>query len=140
MRLIDDAIHARGIPEGWMDAGSRATPQWYGYGRYFRFSGENVDWWFGINHDQWATSGDTPLWLVAGPINLAIYPQTGVEYDAILDDVARQLRAFGAEIRRAMETYGIETENKAVSEGSSEKPPPLPPDVFKEGWGAKWPK
>ncbi len=124
VRLINDAVDARGVREGWMTvAGLRATPQSYGYGRYFRFSGVSGDWWFGINHDLWATSGDTPLWLSYWPQvdrNLselldqaryqvegrwvAILLKNGVEYDEVLDDVVRQLQATGEAVRSAANT------------------------------------
>ena len=105
VRLINDAVDARGVREGWMDvAGLRATPQSYGYGRYFRFSGVSGDWWFGINHDQWATNQDTPLWLVVGDICFAIHLKTGVEYDEVLDDVVRQLQEIGVAARSSAKT------------------------------------
>ena len=121
VRLVNDVVDARGVAEGWMSVqGLRATPQQYGYGRYFRFSGTEQDWWFGINHEQWATGGDTPLWLTHwGQINfnlaevidqtkfkvdgqwVAINLKTGVEYDAVLNDVVRQLREIGEAVRNA---------------------------------------
>ena len=58
IRLVNDVVDARGVREGWMSIqGLSATSQRYGYGRYFRFSGTEEAWWFGINHDQWAIGG-----------------------------------------------------------------------------------
>ena len=124
VRLINDAVDTRGVAEGWMSIqGLSATSQRYGYGRYFRCSGTEEAWWFGINHDQWATRGDTPLWLTHwGQIDfnlenvidqpkfrvdghwVAINLKTGVEYDAVLDDVASQLREIGEAVRSATRT------------------------------------
>ena len=92
--------------------GANATPQRYGYGRYFRFTGVSGYFWFGVNHERWAGSGDTPLWLLVGDDVqtgmaeigrelsakvedrwLPIYPKPGVEYDEVVDYVASQLRA-----------------------------------------------
>ena len=63
-QLVDDAVDAKGVPESWMSIeGLAATAQRYGYGRYLRFSGLDGYFWFGANHERWAVSGDTPLWL-----------------------------------------------------------------------------
>ena len=63
-QLVNDVIDAHGVSDGWMHIqGLRATPQWYGYGRYFRFPEVVGYFWFGVNHERWAGSGDTPLWL-----------------------------------------------------------------------------
>ena len=54
-RLVDDTVDARGVSEGWMNIKRlRATPQWYGYGRWVRFSGVENSFWFG---DQPRTVG-----------------------------------------------------------------------------------
>ena len=93
--------------------GLRATPQWYGYGRYFRFPEVVGYFWFGVNHERWAGSGDTPLWLAVYDSNkvsmdeigrvmnvqaqdgwIPIHPRVGVEYDEVLDDVVTQLKAI----------------------------------------------
>ena len=104
VRLVDDAV-TQGVSGGWITVeGLRATPQSYGYGRYFRFSGERGDWWLGINHDQWSTSGDTPLWIVMGPLCFSIHLETGVEYHQVLDGVVRQILEFGEALRRAANT------------------------------------
>ena len=102
--LVDDVVDSRGIPEGWMSTRSlRATPQWYGYGRYFRFTETGDVFWFGINHVRWARRGDTPLWLQRwsdGAWSPPIYLKVGVEYHELLDDVTSQVkemaRTFGA--------------------------------------------
>jgi len=122
-RLIDDVVDARGVQEGWMTTtGLQATPQREGYGRYFRFadgsSGESIpgDLFVCVNYRRWATSAETPLWLWIGQgvpvgagrlrdaapllvesagsgIEVPIFLQTGVEYERVLDDVVRQVRA-----------------------------------------------
>ena len=111
-QLVDDVIDSRGVSEKWMDVqGVRATPQWYGYGRYVRFSGVEGYFWFGVNHEQWAEHGDTPLWLsVDGRIQICmedigkelnvqvqdrwvpIHPKVGVEYAEVLNDVVSQIK------------------------------------------------
>ena len=113
-RLVDDTVDARGVSEGWMDIkGLRATAQWYGYGRWIRFSGVENNFWFGVNHEQWAGNGDTPLWLSVSDRNqvsmdeigrelrvrihnewVPIHLKTGVEYDKVLDDVVSQLKVI----------------------------------------------
>ena len=122
-RLIDDVIDARGVKEGWMTTtGLRATPQREGYGRYFRFvddaSGRTIpgDLFLCVNFRRWAISAETPLWLWIGhdvsvnvgtlrdsmPLmvenagsvtDVPIFLKTGVEYETVLDDVVRQVRA-----------------------------------------------
>ena len=111
-QLVDDVIDAHGVSDGWMHVqGLRATPQWYGYGRYFRFSGVEWIFWFGVNHERWARNGDTPLWLTVYDSNqmsmdeigrainvqvhdgwIPIHPKVGVEYDQVLGDVVSQLK------------------------------------------------
>ena len=111
-RLVDDTVDARGVSEGWMDIkGLRATAQWFGYGRWIRFSGVESNFWFGVNHERWAGNGDTPLWLSVSDRNhvsmdeigrelrvrihnewVPIHLKTGVEYDKVLDDVVSQLK------------------------------------------------
>lgn len=120
-RLIDDVVNPK-VYE-WMDTqGLNATPQREGYGRYFRFTGVRGYLFFCVNYQQWATNGDTPLWLwihnevpveigilrnnglspIAARRSVAGQPQngcdvpihliTGVEYDSVVDDVVRQIR------------------------------------------------
>ena len=99
-QLVDDVVNSKGVPEAWMDnKGLAATSRWYGYGRYFRFSGAETIFWFGVNHERWASSADTPLWLCVYDGNqekswIPIYPKRGVEYPEVLDDVASQLKAI----------------------------------------------
>ena len=122
-RLIDDVVSARGVPQGWMTVkGLRATPQREGYGRYLRLTDVPVDLFLGVNVERWATSGDTPLWLWisrrfpmdAGRMKerapslikwgndywLPIHLKTGLEYEAVLDDAVRQVRAVWGIIDR----------------------------------------
>ena len=111
-RLVDDAVDNRGVKDGWMDiSNARATPQSYGYGRYFRFFNLPGYCWFGINHERWAKKGDTPLWLLIGndvpadvdeigrELNVRvedrwvpIHPKQRVERAEVLNDVACQLK------------------------------------------------
>ena len=111
-RLVDDAVDARGVSEGWMDTkGLRATPQWYGYGRWIHFSGVENTFWFGVNHERWSGDGDTPLWLSVSYRDrvsmdeigkelrvrtynewIPIHLKTGVDYDKVLKDVVVQLK------------------------------------------------
>ncbi len=113
-QLADHVVGSRGVPEGWMDIHRRqATSQRYGYGRYFRFTGVEGDLWFGVNHERWATGGDTPLWLrvadetqvnfdeIGKELNvriedrwIPIHLKLGVEYLEVLDDVVSQLKAI----------------------------------------------
>ena len=119
-RLID-AVVDEGVDEGWMRANNR-TPQREGYGRYFRFkdipSGRPIpgDLFLCVNYLRWATNGETPLWLWIYnevPVDVGILHenvpslveeghgcdvpidlQTGVEYERVLVDVVRQVRAI----------------------------------------------
>ena len=123
-RLVDDVVHSRGVPEKWMNTDRlMATPQRWGYGRYFRFSGVASDFWFGVNHERWATNGDTPLWLradspVQGSIDdiarvlnveihdlwVPIHPKLGAEYTEVVDDVVLQLKAIAKIIGACLTT------------------------------------
>lgn len=94
--LVDDATQ-RVIANGWADAsGLRATPQRYGYGRYFRL--HDVVVWFGIDMSSWAwvEGVHTPLWM--GPSDGSwwdpICLPTGVEYPVVLDSVVQQIDAI----------------------------------------------
>ena len=124
-RLVDDAVLARGVPEGWMNtSGLGSSSLGYGYGRYFKFSDMEQESRFGLDHELWA-GGDTPLWFVhrghidfnltevvaqtkfrvdGGRVLVPIYLKTGVEYDEVLDDVVRQLREIGEAVRKITET------------------------------------
>ena len=116
-RLIDDVVDGHGVKQGWMSvSGLRATPQRAGYGRYFRFTGAPGDLFLGVNYNLWATRADTPLWLRINenvPVNpeklrdmapslvemeglrryyFPIYLKTGVEYEAVLNDVVSHVQ------------------------------------------------
>ena len=130
VRLVNEAVDARGVAGGWISIEGRSAGSLrYGYGRNFNFSGMEEVWWFGINHDQWANGGDTPLWLSCWQSGrgfslekaldqtnfridgqwVPIYLKTGVEYDAVLDDVARQLQEIGEAVRNASKAASAET-------------------------------
>ena len=119
-RLIDHVVDSRGVPEKWLDTqGLRATAQRHGYGRYIHLSGVKGDFWLGINHEMWARSGDTPLWLSIGSYGtteiqeaigralnvqvegrwVPIFPKLGVEYPGVLDDVVSQLKVIAELLR-----------------------------------------
>ena len=120
--IADDVVDARGVPQGWMTTkGLRATPQYDGYLRYFRFrasAGERLssDIALYVSCNQWLKTGTTPLWLRVGSnrdteieairnadadVEYAWSPgdhmwiplrlMTGVEYDDVLDDVVAQV-------------------------------------------------
>ena len=97
-----------------------ASSNRWGSGRWFRFSGVDSSFWFGVNHRLWARYGDTPLWLglylddsgkvTAGKIGKELSEQvadadyfrwvpvrlkTGVEYEEVLNHVVSQLKAIG---------------------------------------------
>ena len=113
-RIVDDAVDGKGVQEGWMSIrGTAATAQRYGYGRYFRFVPlPEGFFWFGVNHEMWATKADTPLWLRALNVGsesnwgeqdyvvqgqdrwFPIRPKVGVEYAEVLEDVVSQLKAI----------------------------------------------
>ena len=62
VRLINDAVDAWGVAEGWMSITRLSTSSLgYGYGRYFRFSGTEEVWRLCLDHELWATRGDTPV-------------------------------------------------------------------------------
>ena len=105
-RLIDTACDL-GIAREWL-TGKRSTPQYYGYGQTLYFKGCPSGYWFGVNNQQWARRGDTPLWFwcddrarlgrIARAIGLPrygkwipIHPLLGVEYQAVLDGVVATL-------------------------------------------------
>ena len=124
-QLTDDLIGRR-TGQKWMSiSGFQTTSQRWGYGRYFRFM-DQTDWksgalWLGINHEQWASTGDTPLWFrcewrqtsasaaaIAEELGvqhsslwIPVHLQSGVEYEAVLDGASATLksiaRCMGAE-------------------------------------------
>lgn len=98
VRLVDDATQ-RAMANDWADArGLRITPQWHGYGRYFRLHGVVV--WFGINFQHWAGGSQTPLWLQSQQDSLwePVFLPTGVEYADVLDLVVSQLDIIGQQL------------------------------------------
>ena len=116
-RLAKEVVD-RGVKYEWLDIkGLRVTPQWYGYGRFFRFFGVQGDFWIGVNDKNWAMYESTPLWLevrgmvpksmerIGSALKARVYDQwipihikKGVEFHAVLDDVACQLKAIGRAI------------------------------------------
>lgn len=127
-QLVDDVVDARGVRYNWLStAGLVATSRRWGYGRYLRFSNIEEAFWLGINHNVWARSEETPLWLGLpydhwSKVNMhaigrklhervveadwfrwvPIRLKTGVEYDAVLDDVAAQLKRIGEVVRESL--------------------------------------
>ena len=125
-QLVDDLI-GRGMGKRWISTKNlKVTPQRWGYGRYFSFvdrSGWGSDsLWLGINHDRWARTADTPLWLrcewsqakasaatIADRLGVVysgrwipVHLLKGVEYQAVLDDaectLQRIARIMGADL------------------------------------------
>ncbi len=124
-RLIDDATKLA-IELGIATTqGLVRTPRAYGYGRYLKLGQADADvWagvWFGIHHELWASCRETPIWLVfsdwkgtlplpelrqrlgedrrAGTSdNVPIHLLTGVERDAVLENVVEQLSAIAKSI------------------------------------------
>ena len=122
-QLVDHVVDGEGVPKGWLDIkGLQATSRRYGYGRYCRFAGLENQLWFGINHERWAESADTPLWIrvwdltganedeIARKMNvqivegiydsgktswIPIHLKTGADYNEVMDDVASQLKKIG---------------------------------------------
>ena len=118
-QLTDDLI-GRGTGQGWMSiSGLQATSQRWGYGRYFQFTSKS-GWqsgalWLGINHEQWASTGDTPIWLrcewrqtsasaaeIAEQLGvqfndlwIPVHLSEGVEYEAVLDGASATLESIG---------------------------------------------
>ncbi len=118
-QLVGDAVD-RGRNDGWIDTtGLRATPLATGYGRYMRLAG--VGTWFGVDFGRWGRLRDTPLWVdfsywssrrlqeeahrkldvmlqedppdyIAEDHAVCINLPVGVEYEAVLDSVVRQLK------------------------------------------------
>lgn len=117
-RLIDQVIRQGRREIGLTTANLRATPQRDGYGRYFRFTNIQGDLFLGVNYKLWSTEGDTPLWLWISrsvpvdvdklrekapqleqqgggrPSYIPIHLKTGVEHQAVLDDVVSQIKAI----------------------------------------------
>ena len=115
-RLIDEAIRKGRQDIGITTEGLRRAPQIQGYGRYFRFREVPGDLFLCVNYRLWSTEADTPLWLWIslqvpvnvdklrgkfpsmienggyGPYDVPIHLKTGVEHQAVLDDVIRQIK------------------------------------------------
>ena len=106
-RLVADATE-RGRQDGFVNTEGRAVaPQAYGYGRFLRL-GKNDAWvaaaWFGVHYRLWTRQKETPLWLQfssrsatltkerLGDQNYGFTLPTGVEYDAVLDSVVKELK------------------------------------------------
>lgn len=124
-RLIDQVIRQGRQEIGITTANLRAAPQRNGYGRYFRFTNIQGDLFLGVNYQLWSTRGDTPLWLwISGnvpvdvdrlrekvpqsehhedglPSYIPIHLKTGVEHQAVLDDVVSQIKAIKETIKTA---------------------------------------
>ena len=124
-RLIDDATELA-IELGIATTqGLVRTPRAYGYGRYLKLGQADGNvWagvWFGIHHELWVSCRETPIWLVfshwSGTLrlpelrqrlgedrragtsdNVPIHLLTGVERDAVLEDVVKQLAAIAESI------------------------------------------
>ena len=127
-QIVDDAVDARGVQQGWLNIERlRAASNRWGYGRWLRFSGVDATFLFGVNHYLWARNRDTPLWLglwlddtgkeASGKVDrslkeefvdvdgfrwIPVYLKTGVEYDAVLNDVAAQLKRIGEAVRESL--------------------------------------
>ena len=143
-QLTDDLI-GRGTGQGWMSiSGLQATSQRWGYGRYFRFIDQS-GWqsgalWLGINHEQWASTGDTPIWFrcewrqtSASAVEIAeklsvqfndlwipVHLPKGVEYEEVLDSASATLKSI-ARIMRVSSTGGQD-------DGSADSSPSIDPD------------
>ncbi len=127
-QLVDDTVLARGVQEEWMNVkGVAAGGGKNGYSRFFRFSGVDPAFGLGVNYSLWARNGDSPVWLGLyydhwSKVNIhavgrkldeqvveadwfrwvPIRLKTGVEYDAVLDDVAAQLKRIGEVVRESL--------------------------------------
>lgn len=115
-RLINDVVDGRGVPQGWMSVeGFRATATSEGYGRYFRLTLTDVrdnQLFLGTNFRRWQ-EGTTPLWLQiwVPPLGfrekfIPVHLRTGLEYEAVLEDVVRQVRAVEDMIDREWASLG----------------------------------
>ena len=111
-RLIKDAVNASA--NDWTPGNSSATQDYFG--RAFKFNDVPGSYYLAVSYPRWATAEETPLWLnINVPINagtlranfpslaenergrnydVPIYLKTGVEYEAVLDDVVQQIRAI----------------------------------------------
>ncbi len=127
-QIVDDAVYARGLPQKWMNVeGVTSGGGKNGYTRYFRFSGVDPAFGLGVNYSLWARNGDSPVWLGLyydhwSKVNIhavgrklseevveadwfrwvPVHLKTGVEYDAVLDDVAAQLKRIGEAVKKSL--------------------------------------
>ena len=82
-RLVDDATELAVNSEIASTEGLSRTPQAWGYGRYLVLGRASTDvWagaWFGVHQQFWASSRETPLWLVfsawAGTVPMEVLRQ-----------------------------------------------------------------
>ena len=119
-QLVNDAVD-RGRNDGWIDTtGLIVTSRPTGYGRYMRLGRAGV--WFGVDFRRWGQFRDTPLWVefshskgfgrhweearqklnsksqvqptdfIEEDYAVCINLPVGVEYEAVLDEVVRQLK------------------------------------------------
>ena len=113
-KIVDDAVDAHGVPDGWMTIqGLRPAATSSYSGRYFRFIGIPADLFLCIDYELWGRQGETPIWLgISGgvPINLEALPteqgstrgwsyvpirlKTRAEYDEVLADVVHQVKSI----------------------------------------------
>ena len=118
-QLVDGVVR-RAAQKGWMTTkGLRAAPQRNGFLRFFRFVNRDrvsTDLALCVSYEQWARSGETPLWLRIWPdrkdeINavrrasaepvgwrpgdtmwIPIQLKTGAEHADVLEDVVAQVK------------------------------------------------
>lgn len=135
-RLINEVVDGRGVPQGWMSVeGFRATATSEGYGRYFRltFTGARDNQLFLCSNFRRWQAGDTPLWIQIWAPRwgfrdhfIPIHLRTGLEYEAVLEDVVRQVKAVENLIGRERESLGRVREDDA---------PPAPDPPAEPGAG-----
>ena len=111
---------------GWLSTkGLNLTRLDGGYGRYIALSGV-INFWFGVNYDLWATTGESPMWLsvplshnfildeIEGNLRvkvqqdrgdakgwIPIHLKPGIEFDEVRDSVVSQLKAVADVIKEA---------------------------------------
>ena len=115
----------KGREQGVVEVGRFS--QWYGGRGYFlRLNG--ISGWFGVDSDQWARNGDTPLWfqvrgvapaklpqtlrdrlrIIVHPrrneFHVPVYPKLGAEETEVVDNIVNQLQTIADAINSATET------------------------------------
>ena len=130
-RIVSDIYWAHGKPGEWMDSrGLAVTTSSDGNGRYFRFPNMSEAQWIGISFAQWASSGETPIWLriwdsaavdlhalrerldqsvewtPGESLWIPVRLKTGVTYDVVLEDAVRQMTLVRDEIRNLVTESG----------------------------------